>query len=79
MRALVNKISKLKVLLIVTLLSSINYAHATLSKELKPVGQATLSWMFMDIYDASLYTASGRYKAQHYPQALTLLYHKNIT
>ena len=37
-----------------------------------------MSWMFLDIYRVSLFTSSGDYKDQSYPQLLTINYLKNI-
>ncbi len=71
-------ITKLKLLLMISLLASTNVSHATITADLKPVGEATLKWMFMDIYNASLYSRTGNYQELHYPQALTIHYHKNI-
>ena len=45
----------------------------------KQVGEGTMSWMFLDIYHASLLTQSGYYKDKTYPVALTITYLKNIT
>ena len=46
---------------------------------LKNVGQGKMSWLFMDIYQASLFSSDGRYQPRQYPQALTLRYQRNIS
>lgn len=38
-----------------------------------------MSWMFLDIYHASLFTSTGDYNERIYPQALTINYLKNIS
>ena len=53
-------------------------SNATLPQQLQKVGNGTMSWMFLDIYDASLFTDSGDYKADVYPQVLTITYLKSI-
>lgn len=64
-------------LLLVTLLFSLS-AQASLPHQLEKVGDGTMSWMFLDIYDASLFTTDGDYSSTVYPQVLTLNYLKNI-
>jgi hypothetical protein len=46
---------------------------------LRLVGQGAMSWMFMDIYHASLYSTDGTYQRSAYPQALKINYKKNIS
>jgi len=46
--------------------------------QLKKVGAGTMSWMFLDIYQATLFTRDGLYSSTVYPQALTINYLKNI-
>ena len=47
-------------------------------QQLRPVGQGEMSWLWFKLYDATLYSASGRYEPGHYPQALTLTYARAI-
>ncbi|MEH6452007.1 MAG: chalcone isomerase family protein [Psychromonas sp.] len=59
-------------------------AYSSVSKaqdinSLRLVGQGGMSWMFMDIYQASLYSQDGTYQHSNYPQALTINYKKNIS
>ncbi len=37
-----------------------------------------MNWLWFKLYDATLYSASGRYQPGHYPQALTLTYARSI-
>lgn len=60
-------------------------------KNLKPVGQASLKVLWFDIYDATLFTSSGRFpenlltdqgsstEQKHTPIALELVYKRNIS
>jgi len=52
--------------------------HAYPTKDLKKVGQGTMSWMFIDIYDAEFFTSNGKYKPNQFPQVLTITYLKDI-
>lgn len=52
--------------------------NAALPERLQKVGDGTMSWLFLDIYDASLFSFDGRYISGQYPQALTINYLKNI-
>lgn len=53
-------------------------AGAITTQQLQKVGQGTMSWMFLNIYDAALLTPDGNYQKGTYPQALTITYLKNI-
>jgi hypothetical protein len=64
-------------LFLVTLLFSFS-AQARLPHQLEKVGDGTMSWMFLDIYNASLFTTDGDYSSAVYPQVLTLNYLKSI-
>ncbi|MCW8996070.1 MAG: chalcone isomerase family protein [Psychromonas sp.] len=46
---------------------------------LKNVGQGKMSWLFMDIYQASLFSKDGRYQPKQYPQALIIRYQRNFS
>ncbi len=48
-------------------------------QDLKIVGQAKLRVLFWDIYHSTLYSASGRYEPNEYPQVLEINYLRNIT
>ena len=41
---------------------------------LRTVGQGEMRWLWFKLYDATLYSESGRYEPGRYPQALTLTY-----
>lgn len=53
-------------------------ASAVPWQQLRPVGQGQMSWLWFKLYDATLYSQSGRYEPGHYPQALTLTYARAI-
>ncbi|ART83550.1 hypothetical protein CBP31_13695 [Oceanisphaera profunda] len=52
---------------------------ANAQSNLQLVGQGQMKWMFFDLYQAQLYSIDGRYQASRYPQALRLLYQKDIS
>lgn len=84
----INQAIFIKIFLLLILLSMASVVQAntmqgnqlspSLSAQLKPVGQGVMSWLFIDIYQISLYSQSGDYQPLHYPQALTIHYHKSI-
>ena len=53
-------------------------ASAAPWQQLRPVGQGEMSWLWFKLYDATLYSESGRYEPGRYPQALTLTYARAI-
>lgn len=53
-------------------------ASAVPWQQLRPVGQGEMNWLWFKLYDATLYSESGRYQPSHYPQALTLTYARAI-
>lgn len=53
-------------------------ASAAPWQQLRPVGQGEMNWLWFKLYDATLYSANGRYQPGHYPQALTLTYARSI-
>tara|TARA_R110000868_G_scaffold59891_2_gene183624 strand:- start:3848 stop:4378 length:531 start_codon:yes stop_codon:yes gene_type:complete len=63
-------------LLLALLLSNICWAEPLF--ELKKVGEARLSVLFWDIYDSALYTQSGVYRSEEFPQALDIVYLRDI-
>jgi hypothetical protein len=76
------KITTIKTLQITILFFALLFSlssNATLPNKLQKVGQGTMSWFLLDIYDASLFTDSGSYQANMYPQVLTITYLKNIS
>ena len=46
--------------------------------ELKKVGEAKLQVLFWDVYNSSLYSQTGQYQAESFPQALKIDYLRNI-
>jgi len=67
-------------ILFVSLLMTANIAFASshLTQHLKMVGQGQMSWLFIDLYHAELYSPNGQYKNKNYPQALNIIYQKDI-
>ena len=49
------------------------------TEKLKKVGQGTMSWLFIDIYQAALFTGNGKYQRGQYPQALRIHYQRDIS
>lgn len=47
-------------------------------QQLRAVGQGEMSWLWFKLYDATLYSQSGRYEPGNYPLALTLTYARDI-
>ncbi|MFT6267717.1 MAG: hypothetical protein ACJAVV_000516 [Alphaproteobacteria bacterium] len=46
--------------------------------ELKKVGDAKLKVLFWDIYNSSLYSQTGEYQAEQFPQALKIDYLRDV-
>ena len=46
--------------------------------ELKKVGEAKLQVLFWDVYNSSLYSQTGQYQSESFPQALKIDYLRNI-
>lgn len=44
----------------------------------KKVGEAKLEILFWDVYQSTLYTSTGSYQKNHFPQALKIHYLRNI-
>ncbi|MBB6523032.1 chalcone isomerase family protein [Pseudoteredinibacter isoporae] len=52
---------------------------ATASEKLQVVGSTRFSVLWFDVYDATLYSPSGRYQQEQYPLQLTLDYLRDIS
>lgn len=74
-----NKNSLLMMCLFLGMLTHSSLSRAQDMDSLRLVGQGGMTWMFMDIYHASLYSGDGTYQKSVYPQALTIKYKKNIS
>ena len=48
-------------------------------EDLKIVGEAKLKVLFWDVYNSSLYSKTGEYHAEQFPQALKINYLRDIT
>ena len=46
--------------------------------DLKKVGEAKLKVLFWDVYNSSLYSKTGEYQAEQFPQALKIKYLRDI-
>lgn len=62
---------------------SINFSYAENqpnqpTQALKEIGQGTMFWLFFDVYQAVLYSETGEYKKKGYPQALKIVYKRDI-
>jgi len=64
--------------LIMFCLFSVSVKSAVTDK-LNKVGEGSMSWMFIDIYKASLFTLDGDYQVNDFPQALSITYRKDIS
>ncbi|TQV73169.1 hypothetical protein FLL45_17125 [Aliikangiella marina] len=53
-------------------------ASAEMPKDLKLVGESNLSVWWWDIYDAQLFTESGRYQTEELPLLLSITYNRDI-
>ena len=42
--------------------------------ELKKIGEAKLKVLFWDVYNSSLYSKTGKYEEEQFPQALKINY-----
>ena len=47
-------------------------------EDLKKVGEAKLKVLFWDVYNSSLYSKTGEYQAEQFPQALKINYLRDI-
>lgn len=64
--------------IIVFTLSFSQSLSAIPTQGLKSVGTGTMSWLFWDLYQITLYSSDGHYQNQEYPQALSIQYLKDI-
>lgn len=48
-------------------------------KHLQKVGEAQLQWLWWPVYEARLFSASGKFQALHGPLLLQLHYHRDIS
>ncbi|SVE18486.1 uncharacterized protein METZ01_LOCUS471340 [marine metagenome] len=46
--------------------------------DLKKVGEAKLKVLFWDVYNSSLYSKTGEYQVEQFPQALNINYLRDI-
>jgi len=72
------KIWQSMIALIMLFLASVS-AKSAVTDKLNKVGEGTMSWMFINIYKASLFTFDGAYQVNDFPQALSITYLKNIS
>lgn len=67
---------KVFILFFTLLLSSMAWSNI---HDLKPSGSGQLTWLFLDIYQATLYTSDGQYRDDDYPKALEITYQRDIS
>lgn len=65
--------------LFLVLLMCTGIVQASPLQDLQKVGEARLKVWFWEVYESSLYTASGDYNAQNYPIALQIDYLRDIS
>ena len=73
--------SKFRIYLLLNILFIFVFSEFTLAKpleNLKKVGEAKLKVLFWDIYIASLYSKTGKYEEDQYPQVLKINYFREI-
>lgn len=78
---MLKKTAKKRPLLVLSFMAGVlfsNLAYSGVTAQLKTVGKGEMSWLFMDIYQASLHSADGRYVPQKYPQALQISYQRSF-
>ncbi|MDD9202285.1 chalcone isomerase family protein [Aliivibrio sp. S4MY1] len=68
----------MNILTIVSLLT-INSVVAAPLQGLQSSGKSELSWFLISVYEAQLFTSSGKFQYGQYPQALEIEYYRNIT
>jgi hypothetical protein len=65
----------------VILLYTLTFSGVTMADplaDLKKVGEAKLQVLFWDVYNSSLYSQTGEYQVEIFPQALKINYLRNI-
>lgn len=70
------RISWLLILLCIFITSGVSMANSL--ADLKKVGEAKLKVLFWDVYNSSLYSQTGKYQAEQFPQALEINYLRDI-
>ena len=68
----------MNILTIISLLT-INSVVAAPLQGLQSSGKSELSWFLISVYEAQLFTSSGKFQYGQYPQALEIEYYRNIT
>jgi len=73
--------SKRNIFWLLAILYSLVFSGVTMAdplSELKKVGEAKLKVLFWDVYNSSLYSQTGAYQAEQFPQALKINYLRDI-
>jgi hypothetical protein len=73
--------SKCTLLCFVTILYTLTFSGVTMAEplaDLKKVGEAKLQVLFWDVYNSSLYSQTGEYQVEIFPQALKIDYLRDI-
>ena len=78
LKAVLTQINLLLLLVSLMFTVSPSYASNDPTQQFKKIGQGEMSWLFFDLYHASLYSKNGAYRDQGYPQALKIMYKRDI-
>jgi hypothetical protein len=73
--------SKYNIYGLIAFLCTLVFSGVTMASpldELKKVGEAKLKILFWDVYNSSLYSQTGKYQADKFPQALKINYLRDI-
>jgi len=73
-----NHIRHIMLLGLLTALPVVSPATASPVRDLTPVGQSEMHWLFWKLYDIRLLTADGAYREGSYPLALAIRYARDI-
>ena len=72
---------KFRILWFLALLCTLVFSGAAMANpisDLKKVGEAKLKILFWDVYNSSLYSQTGEYRQEQFPQALKITYLRDI-
>jgi hypothetical protein len=72
---------KYRIFWILAVLYTLTFSGVTMASpldQLKKVGEAKLQVLFWDVYNSSLYSRTGQYQADIFPQALKINYLRDI-
>jgi hypothetical protein len=76
-----HQVSKCRIFWLLTFLCTLFFSGVTMAEPisgLKKVGEAKLKILFWDVYNSTLYSQTGEYQAEQFPQALKIQYLRDI-